>query len=81
MSNWIFNGGVVPQLTTGNGGIAPPPPQSPFVAVAAAAQKMTFTPAPSGVSLVGQNKIVDPVTTQQAIYSQFRIINPVVKLP
>ena len=81
MSNWIFNGGVVPQLTSKNGGIAPPPRQSPFVAVAAAAQKMTFTPAPSTVSLVGQNKLVNPVTTQQAIYSMFRIVNPTVTLP
>jgi hypothetical protein len=48
MSNWVNNGGVVPQLTTRNGGIAPPPPTpSP-------------TPPPSTVQTVSNAPVAPP---------------------
>lgn len=76
----VGNGGVVPALTTGNTPVAPPPKINAPIAAAPTTATVITTPA-APPALPAPSSIVPAATTQAAIYSQFRIINPVVKLP
>jgi hypothetical protein len=76
MSNWIFDGGIVPQLTTGNGGIAPAPssfaPTAPDVVV----ESIDTSPAPVAVQPSAPSEIVPPSTTRDATLAFFGIVSP-----